>query len=251
VKYFPVDDGVQDVAGADPSVYAQFEAVLTREQYSALTGENAGDAQQKQSNKGKHLMLFNDRSYSMSGTPLATLKSACVSLADVVFSADESQPDDNHFEKVHAYWYDDSIINMATSSKSAFVDYINRHNCNGSTNFANCYREILKVVEEAPEGSEYYIMFMTDGLDNCNGKQALKDQLGQMSARFKALAASRGISVTIYTMGLSRSHDATLLNDLAQAGTVEGNFIFIDTQEAGYQEKLNDAVGESLGLALA
>ena len=55
-----------------------------------------------------------------------------------------------------------------------------------------------------------------------------------MSARFKALAASRGISVTIYTLGLSRSHDATLLNDLAQAGTVEGNFIFIDTQEAGY-----------------
>ena len=111
MKYFPVDDGVQDVAGADASVYAQFEAVLTREQYSALTGENANNAQQKQSNQGKHLMLFNDRSYSMSGTPLATLKSACVSLADVVFSADESQPDENHFEKVHTYWYDDSIIN--------------------------------------------------------------------------------------------------------------------------------------------
>lgn len=115
MKYFPVDDGVQDAAGADPSVYAQFEAVLTREQYAALTGEDAAAAERKQSNKGKHLMLFNDRSYSMSGTPLATLKSACVALADVVFSADEAQPEGNHFEKVHAYWYDDSIINMATS----------------------------------------------------------------------------------------------------------------------------------------
>jgi hypothetical protein len=50
VKYFPVDDGVQDVAGADPAVYAQFEAVLTREQYAALTGEDAAGAQERQSN---------------------------------------------------------------------------------------------------------------------------------------------------------------------------------------------------------
>lgn len=29
-----------------------------------------------------------------------------------------------------------------------------------------------------------------------------------------------------------------------------GNFIYIDTQQAGYQEQLNAAVGESLGLAM-
>jgi len=40
-----------------------------------------------------------------------------------------------------------------------------------------------------------------------------------MSAKFKKLAVEKGVSVTVYCMGLSKSHDAELLNDLAQAGT--------------------------------
>jgi len=181
VKYFPIDDGSTDPAAAgadaDPSVYAQFEACLTREQYEALTGQNAADDKPRRSNKGKHLMLFNDRSYSMSGTPFETLKKACVTLAETVFSHDEASPEDNQFEQVHTYFYDNTIINMATSSKKAYVDYINNTHVNGSTNFAICYQEILKLVERATEGSEYFILFMTDGLDNCNGKAQLKQNL--------------------------------------------------------------------------
>lgn len=219
VKYFPIDDGSGDPAAAgadaDPSVYAQVEACLTREQYQAITGQNADEEKPKRSNKGNHLMLFNDRSYSMSGTPFETLKKACVTLADTIFSNDEATPEDNQFEQVHTYFYDNTIINMSTSSKNAYVDYITKTNVNGSTNFAICYEQILKLIEQAAEGNEYFILFMTDGLDNCNGKPQLKTHLEQMSAKFKQLAATKGVSVTIYCMGLSKSHDAGLLNDLA------------------------------------
>lgn len=122
-------------------------------------------------------MLFNDRSYSMSGTPFETLKKACVTLADTIFSNDEATPEDNQFEQVHTYFYDNTIINMSTSSKNAYVDYINKANVNGSTNFAICYEQILKLIEQAAEGNEYFILFMTDGLDNCNGKPQLKTHL--------------------------------------------------------------------------
>ena len=50
----------------------------------------------------------------------------------------------------------------------------------------------------------------------------------------------------IYCIGLSRHHDATFLNKLAQAGSKMGNFFYIDTNEVGYQDKMRDSIAESL-----
>jgi len=56
----------------------------------------------------------------------------------------------------------------------------------------------------------------------------------EMKNYFKEIQGSRSITVTIYTIGLSSAHDATLLNDLAQAGSQTGNFIYIDTSKDDY-----------------
>ena len=53
-------------------VYAQVEKTLTKTEHLALMGEDK-NSEMKLSNKGKHLMLFNDQSGSMRGTPFTTL----------------------------------------------------------------------------------------------------------------------------------------------------------------------------------
>ena len=52
--------------------YAQVDKTLTKTEYLALMGEDR-NSEMKFSNKGKHLMLFNDQSDLMNGTPFTTL----------------------------------------------------------------------------------------------------------------------------------------------------------------------------------
>jgi hypothetical protein len=61
----------------------------------------------------------------------------------------------------------------------------------------------------------------------------------------------RGIEVVVYTIGLSRDHDAEFLNSLAQIGTKMGNFIYIDTYEPDYQDKMMQSMNESLDMVLS
>ena len=83
-KYFKIED-----ISVDPQhqaefqndyqlVYAQIEATFEREQYEMLRGGAAEEI----SNKGKNLMIFNDKSGSMSGTPFRVLTEACIEIAD-------------------------------------------------------------------------------------------------------------------------------------------------------------------------
>jgi uncharacterized protein with von Willebrand factor type A (vWA) domain len=68
VKYFKLEN---ESADQDSIVCAQIETQMTRERYEEITGITQATTY---SNKGKHLMLFNDQSCSMSGTPFETLK---------------------------------------------------------------------------------------------------------------------------------------------------------------------------------
>ena len=54
-------------------------------------------------------------------------------------------------------------------------------------------------------------------------KEILKGFIAQMNN-------DHGVDTTIYSLGFSEEHDATLLNFLAQSGSQLGNFIFIDTK---------------------
>ena len=72
-----------------------------------------------------------------------------------------------------------------------------------------------------------------------------------MKDYFQKVQGSRGISVTIYTIGLSRDHDASLLNDLAQAGSQTGNFIYIDTSKDDYSDDIVNSLVGSINAAVS
>jgi len=59
-----------------------------------------------------------------------------------------------------------------------------------------------------------------------------------------------GVETTVYSIGLTRDHDSSLLNFLAQSGSEVGNFIYVDTQQVDYVEKINEAIGQSINLAI-
>ena len=59
------------------------------------------------------------------------------------------------------------------------------------------------------------------------------------------------VQTTIYCIGLSRYHDAKLLNSLAQAGSNIGNFVYIDTSKDDYKDTMKEALSSSLNMALA
>lgn len=93
-------------------------------------------------------------------------------------------------------------------------------------------------------------MFLTDGQDTSGGGQAVALQhLGEMSTKLKLAYEKKQIQTTIYCLGLSRDHDAKLLNQLAQSGSSLGNFIYIDTANPDFPQKIGEAVSESLGMA--
>lgn len=60
----------------------------------------------------------------------------------------------------------------------------------------------------------------------------------------------RGISTSIYCIGVSSDHDATLLNSLTQAGSQQGNFIFIDERQDDKLAKIINSLTDSIKMAV-
>jgi uncharacterized protein YegL len=68
---------------------------------------------QRPKSQGKKLMLFNDKSGSMSGTPFDTLKLACVELADTLFDDANGAA----FEDIKIVFYDDKTQMSGANNK--------------------------------------------------------------------------------------------------------------------------------------
>tara|TARA_B110000285_G_scaffold141354_1_gene158140 strand:+ start:388 stop:891 length:504 start_codon:yes stop_codon:yes gene_type:complete len=162
------------------------------------------------SNKGKHLMLFNDQSYSMEGTPFETLKKACLDLAEVIFGADGDKSQ-NLFEQVHTIFYNHNAYPTMTDDKRAYLQHIHDNAVTGGTNFFPCFDVLAETVKQyAQPGSEFVVMFFTDGQGSWDDQR-----LQQLNKLFKEQQQSRNVTVTIYSIGFSEYHDADLLNKLA------------------------------------
>ena len=171
-KYFELDDGSgMEVPDGEKTVYAQFEACLTREQYIELMGQP--DEKEQYSNKGKYLFLFNDRSGSMYGRPIEALKQANLNLCDTLYVNDDEPSAGDKFEEVHLVFFGTNPSDYVARTKKDFQKLTNSITATGAESFNHCHRIVEAVADRAPSGSEMYVIFMTDGCDTMNPKPSL------------------------------------------------------------------------------
>jgi hypothetical protein len=120
------------------------------------------------------------------------------------------------------------------------------------TNFVDCFKEIERKLKTVEPGSNFSIIFLTDGNDTCNSKGQIEKSITDLKVNLKNISEKMNVSSSIFCLGFSSSHDAVLLNRLAQSGSELGNFIYIDTSVGGavYSEQLMGAFSECLNMAM-
>jgi hypothetical protein len=89
------------------------------------------------------------------------------------------------------------------------------------------------------------VIFFTDGQDTCNDKKAINASMEEM----KKTITKKEITSRFLTIGFTKNHDAAFLNNIAQAGSDLGNFFFIDTDNASYDEQIQECLQSSLQMA--
>ena len=71
-------------------------------------------------------------------------------------------------------------------------------------------------------------MFVSDGRD---GRDPQDPAFVNIIEHIKSMS---GVQTTFLTVGLSAHHDAAQMNRIANSGSQEGNFIYIDTHRGNY-----------------
>ena len=175
----------------------------------------------------------------MEGSPFDAVKMACFQLSETIFC---EKIEDNSFKCVHLVFYNLNVNSTIHTTKASFDAEVNRQKVNGGTDFNICYQYISENVQKIPAGAGIQVIFLTDG----QGGNASKDELKQTLANMQK---TRDIQSSIYCLGLSSNHDATLLNFMAQMGTNLGNFIYIEQQanKELLKQKIIEALSQFLG----
>ena len=110
------------------------------------------------------------------------------------------------------------------------------------------FKEIKRVLRENPDCEDLVVIFITDGQDGYYSPNGNRDaEYEQISAEIRSLEKVRSKFLSV---GFSRGHDAAFMNRIANFGSEIGNFIFIDSYEEGWRDKLNESLLESLEIAL-
>ena len=113
----------------------------------------------------------------------------------------------------------------------------------------NVFKAIEIILERNPATEELVVIFITDGEDKYHRyfKGNVAEQYDLASARIKSMPNLRSKFLSV---GFSRDHDAAFMNRIANFGHERGNFVFIDSCEQGWREKLNETMLDQLEIAL-
>ena len=93
------------------------------------------------------------------------------------------------------------------------------------------FRRIMEIIKEHPKVTDIFIMFVSDGQDTFSGMLPTDPSCQSILEQFKSMS---GVETTFLTVGLSAHHDAAQMNRIANSGSQEGNFIYIDTHRGNY-----------------
>jgi hypothetical protein len=81
------------------------------------------------------------------------------------------------------------------------------------------FRELESIIKENPNVQELEIMWMTDG------QASYQENYPSIGA----IKNNPKIKSRYMTIGFSRYHNAQIMNHVANAGSEQGNFVFVDT----------------------
>ena len=210
-KFFPIN-GTHS--------FVQYEARISTAQHNYLTG--SADDSGKKSNKGRVLIQCLDRSGSMHGKPFEALKAGAMQMGEACIG------DEPPFERFITIFFDNGRPEVKeTQNKEEYLQYMRNQNTRGAEDFVKCFKWINDNVLENNNGKveDLTIIFLTDGVDTSNSHQ----QIRQYFEPFKLKLAQ--LKSRILTLGLGAHHDAPIMNYIAQGGSDQGNFLYIDTQQ--------------------
>lgn len=143
------------MAQSEQHIYVQIKGKMSRDQVESINGPQAAE-----SNQGKHLFIYNDKSGSMSGSPFKNLKEACLGITDKIFP----DPQNSLFEKVMVCFYESDCKDYKfVTSAIEYENYISKSNVCGGTSFEACFQHIYKNLDNVKDGDKVFIMFFTDG----------------------------------------------------------------------------------------
>ena len=138
VEYFSLNFDEENKKG-DDLVQAELSVTLTKDQINGFLGIGADGKMPQTSNKGKKLIIYNDKSGSMSGRPYAAVLAASKSLADLIFSED-GNTEANVFESVRTVFYHSSCFPSEANTKHAYLQRITSEDDSmGGTSFYSCF----------------------------------------------------------------------------------------------------------------
>ena len=112
---------------------------------------------------------------------------------------------------------------------------VNKLCAKGGNNFLLAFQWILELIQKNPGLKELVIIFVTDGKDCMDGyrggRQKYRDELQDVAMQIKNYA---GLTTRFMSIGFSRNHDAKQMNQIANFGSDQGNFMYVDTDGQDY-----------------
>ena len=216
---------------------------MPEDAFKVITGQNEEDAQKQNPGKNKILIQALDNSYSMSGSPIEALKLGAQMIGQKLL-----EPEERPFEQFHTFVYNNRANGFLAKDYPQYNSQIQNIRAGGGTNFMEVFKEIKRVLRENPDCEDLVVIFITDGQDGYYSPNGNRDaEYEQISAEIRSLEKVRSKFLSV---GFSRGHDAAFMNRIANFGSEIGNFIFIDSYEEGWRDKLNESLLESLEIAL-
>ena len=229
MKYFNIGAGF---------VSAQLSTEMTGAQFRNMTNSAVIDeaAERERRRIGRALVLCLDRSGSMSGAPYTALKQGSIMIAKSIFENKEYE----HFLTV---FYESRAEELISNNFEDYERRMNATNAGGGTAFSAAFDCVERWVQRTPGLKEISTIFFTDGQDgNIDHSLSRMNYLGEV-------LRTREIAYRYLTIGFSQGHDAVFLNKIAQGGSEQGNFFYIDTSKETYKEDVKDCLKESLSMA--
>ena len=211
---------------------------MTEEEYERLTTERGDDVAQRNIGKNKILVQALDNSGSMAGAPIDALRIGAQLIGERFYGA-EPRP----FEQFHTFTYNENAVGFQEDTKAGYEQRLRNIRAGAGTNFMSAFRLIENLITANPNLEELVVIFITDGQDGYRHQHEYQ----AMSERIKA---KPGLRSRFLSVGLSRDHDAVFMNRIANFGSEQGNFTFIDSRLEGWREKMSQSLLDSLEIAL-